>query len=66
MLELSQARHDKGAYLSRARQAIFNLEELLKLDLEESGADQDLGWDPSTQREEVKQRIEEKPDPSNK
>ena len=66
MAELSRTRHDKGAYLSRARQAIFNLEELLKLDLEESGEDQDLGWDPSTLREEVQMRIKNEADDSNK
>ena len=66
MTELSRTRHDKGAYLSRARQAIFNLEELLKLDLEETGEDNDLGWDPTTLRKEVKQRIENQTDDSSK
>lgn len=62
MVELSQMRHDKGAYITRARQAIFNLEQLLKLDLEESGADPDLGWDPTTLRAEVKTARDEKTD----
>lgn len=64
MSELSKLRHDQGAYLSSAKQAIFNLEQLLKLDLEDQGNDQDLGWDPRAVREEVKQLFQasDKPD----
>jgi len=55
MRDLAQLRHDQGAYLSSAKQAIFNLEQLLKLDLEDSGDDQDLGWDPRYVRKEIRQ-----------
>ena len=60
MEELARARHDKGAYLSRSKQAIFNLEQLLKLDLEDQGEDLDQGWDTTSIKEEVRQLAEKK------
>ena len=59
--ELALSRHDKGAYLSRAKQAIFNLEQLLKLDIEDQGDDLDQGWDTTTIKEELRQFAENKP-----
>ncbi len=57
MAELAEMRHDTGAYISRARQAIFNLQELLKMDLEDGGEDQDFGWDPTSRREEAREYL---------
>ena len=60
MLELAKMRHDQGSYISRARQSIFNLEQLLKLDLEDTGEGLDQGWDVSSLQAEVIQLVNER------
>jgi len=58
MSELVSMRHDKGAYLSHAKQAITDLEQLLKMDIEGPGEDLDQGWDTTTQYREAKRMME--------
>lgn len=55
MVELAELRKDRKAYLTKAREAIFNLEELLRHDLDDATDEPDRGWDPTTLREEVQQ-----------
>jgi voltage-gated potassium channel Kch len=53
MAELAKHRHDRDAYLSRAKQAIFNLEQSIRMDLDDKGEDQDVGWDTTSMRDEL-------------
>jgi voltage-gated potassium channel Kch len=51
--ELASMRHDRQAYLSRARERIAHLEELLRADLEEAQTEHpDAAWDTDSLREE--------------
>lgn len=60
--ELSKLHQDRTAYLTRAREGIFNLEEILELDQREPETERDEGWDTSTLREEVSKRLKDKRD----
>jgi monovalent cation:proton antiporter-2 (CPA2) family protein len=57
LAELAKHRHDRGTYLSRAKQAIYNLEQLLRMDLEDKGEDQDIGWDTTSMRDELQSTL---------
>jgi len=49
---LAEMRHDRKAYISRARQHIQDLEETLQNELELFGDTPDLGWDTTSLRKE--------------
>ncbi len=53
--ELTHLRHDRAAYLDRARAAIRDLEETLRAELERRDERRDLGWDAESLREEFGQ-----------
>jgi monovalent cation:proton antiporter-2 (CPA2) family protein len=50
--ELAAVRHDKAAYLSRARERIRDLEEVLRTDRAEIQEGRDAAWDTDTLRQE--------------
>jgi len=50
--ELGKMRHDRGAYLSAARQWIADLEEILRAERKDAGENRDLGWDAESRRRE--------------
>ncbi len=52
---LAEMRHDRKAYISRARQHIQDLEKTLRDELEIFGETRDLGWDTTSLREEFGQ-----------
>lgn len=57
--ELAEMRHDKHAYLNRARETIAGLESLLKNEkFEEAASKRDASWDPRTLRQEFGERTE--------
>lgn len=58
LAELSKLHQDRPAYLTRAREGIYNLEEILGLEQKEPEAERDAGWDTTTLRQEVKKRSE--------
>ena len=51
--ELSRMRHDRKAYLVRARQTIEDLERLMREDRVELPAERDLAWDTTSLRAEI-------------
>lgn len=53
--ELGQHKADRKIYINLARQRIAELEELSKVDAEESDLDRGAGWDIESLREEVRQ-----------
>ena len=53
--ELGLMRHDKKQYITAARQSILDLEQLLLLELDDTGVSPDAGWDTDTLREEYGQ-----------
>ena len=54
--ELSKLHQDRPTYLTRAREAIYNLEEILGLDQDEPPEERDEGWDTTTLRKEISER----------
>ena len=48
-------RHDRKAYISRARQHIRDLEDTLRNELEIFGESPDLGWDTTSLRQEFRE-----------
>jgi monovalent cation:proton antiporter-2 (CPA2) family protein len=50
--DLRHLRHDRKTYISRARQRIEDLEELLLSELDDTGEHHDAGWDTTSMREE--------------
>ena len=50
--ELARMRHDTKAYITRARQRIQDMEEILLGDLEEVEHERDAAWDTTTLRRE--------------
>lgn len=55
--ELAKLRHDKKRFLSTARQRIKDLENILQDESQAIEAYEDSGWDPTTLREEIKERM---------
>jgi CPA2 family monovalent cation:H+ antiporter-2/glutathione-regulated potassium-efflux system protein KefB len=53
--ELAQLRTDRNHYLSTARERIAELEAQLLADRASIGLERDLGWDPTTLREEARE-----------
>ena len=53
--ELVALRGDRSRYLSTARERIAELEQLLLADRAEGGVERDMGWDPTTLREEARE-----------
>ncbi|HQW67277.1 MAG TPA: NAD-binding protein, partial [Gemmatimonadales bacterium] len=53
--ELAALRGDRSRYLSTARERIAELEQLLLADRAEGGVERDMGWDPTTLREEARE-----------
>lgn len=54
---LHEKRGDEAAYVSAAREALAELERLMKADLEDVQSARDVGWDAETLREEVRSRM---------
>ncbi|UCE03167.1 MAG: cation:proton antiporter [Candidatus Latescibacterota bacterium] len=54
--ELASMRHDRPAYLSRARQLIAQLEELLQSEVRDSGPVDDSAWDAESLRREFSEK----------
>ncbi|MGD8868316.1 MAG: monovalent cation:proton antiporter-2 (CPA2) family protein [Gemmatimonadales bacterium] len=52
VIELAQMRHDRGRYISEARQRIQSLEQILLDELQPRPEDRDAGWDTDSLREE--------------
>ena len=50
--ELARMRHDSTAYISRAREKIKDLEEILLAELRDQGKDGDAAWDAAGLGEE--------------
>jgi monovalent cation:proton antiporter-2 (CPA2) family protein len=50
--ELAALRHDRGAYLSRARESIEDLERLIADEVRDLGPEADAAWDTETLRRE--------------
>ncbi|MGC4119471.1 MAG: monovalent cation:proton antiporter-2 (CPA2) family protein [Myxococcales bacterium] len=57
---LREKRGDQAAYVSAAREALAELERMMKADLEDAKTARDLGWDAETLREDVRARAEQK------
>lgn len=60
--ELTSLRHDRAAYLDRARAAIHDLEETLRGELERREEGRDLGWDAESLRAEFGRATDAGPD----
>lgn len=58
--ELASLRHDDKQYISRTRDMIHDLEEMIKADQEDAQREQDHGWDVESLREEVRSRYNPK------
>ena len=56
--ELVRMRHDRKTYISRAREMIRDLEDVMRADLEEVGHDRDVAWDSTSLREEFGQSVD--------
>jgi len=57
--ELARMHRDEKAYISRARQRIQDLEEILTAELEAGGENRDAGWDVDGRREEIQRKAAE-------
>ena len=57
--ELATLFHDRTSYLNRAREAIFELEQLLRRDHQEPSEERDAGWDVASMQQEARRRREE-------
>ena len=58
VLELSEVRHEKKAFIRGSRRLIENIERLMKVDGQRIGKDKDLGWDATTLKEEYADYVE--------
>jgi CPA2 family monovalent cation:H+ antiporter-2/glutathione-regulated potassium-efflux system protein KefB len=53
IIELGRLRHDRKGYLSRAREVIKDVEQLIRSEMSERAAPDDTAWDASSRREQA-------------